>query len=91
MTRSELVKESAIAYLKRLNISFNEVSEPEYRKAVVLQLLNGGTTTADLWVIHYIYAVFQEKMLLFIWTTVILNLSISSHHTDISEGKYSPT
>lgn len=61
MNRSQLVKEAAIACLKRLNISFNKISEPEYRKGVVIQLLNGGSSTADLWVIPYTYTVFQEE------------------------------
>jgi hypothetical protein len=61
MNRSQLVKESAIPCLKRLNLSFNKISEPEYRKDVVIQLLNGGSGTADLWVIPYTYTEFQEE------------------------------
>ncbi|MBE9597952.1 hypothetical protein [Pedobacter sp. MC2016-24] len=61
MTRSELVKESAIACLKRLNISFNKISEPEYHENKVIQLLNGHTATAALWVVHYTYSAFQEE------------------------------
>jgi len=37
MTRSELVKESVIACLKRLNISFNKISEPKYHGNKVIQ------------------------------------------------------
>lgn len=46
---------------KTLNLSFNKISEPEYRKDVLIQLLNGGCGTADLWVIPYTYTVFQEE------------------------------